>query len=133
MADSTIVFEATYDTFQEHCNAKIFKNIPDSNRSQLCAVIHSVPDSVRGPQLRSLVKQARKVAEEVFITHLATDMFHQLSGFRRNCPLWRLLILPWSSGTIIYLYSQYQYLEGSPVCFKRHTTVRVLPTGLCAR
>ena len=75
MADSTIVFEATYDTFQERCNAKIFKNIPDSNRSQLCAVIHSVPDSVQGSQLRSLVKQARKLAEKIFITHLATDYY----------------------------------------------------------
>lgn len=75
MADSTIVFEATYKTFQERRNAKIFKSIPDSNRSQLCAVIHSVPDNVQGSQLRSLVKQARKVAEEVFITHLTTDYY----------------------------------------------------------
>jgi len=53
----------------------LFTAIPDSNRSQLCAVIHSVPDSVEGSKLRSLVKEARKVADELFITHLSTDYY----------------------------------------------------------
>ncbi|KAA8645894.1 spherulation-specific family 4 protein [Aspergillus tanneri] len=74
-ADSTVVFEATYDTFQERHGAKLFKEIPDSNRSQLCAVIHSVPDNVEGSNLRSLVKQVRTVADEIFITHLNTDYY----------------------------------------------------------
>lgn len=74
-ADSTVVFEATYATFQQRHQEKIFKNIPDSNRRQLCVVIHSVPDNVHGSQLRSLVKQARKVADKVFVTHLATDYY----------------------------------------------------------
>ncbi|KAJ5110963.1 hypothetical protein N7532_001498 [Penicillium argentinense] len=74
-ADSTVVFEETYSTFQERNGAKLFTAIPDSNRTQLCAVIHSVPDSVEGSDLRGFVKEVRKVADEVFITHLSTDYY----------------------------------------------------------
>ncbi|KAJ5153014.1 uncharacterized protein N7482_009492 [Penicillium canariense] len=74
-ADSTVVFEETYSTFQQRSSAKIFTAIPDSNRTQLCTVIHSVPDTVEGSKLRSLVKEARKVADEIFITHLSTDYY----------------------------------------------------------
>ena len=74
-ADSTVVFEGTYSTFQERQGAKLFTAIPDSNRTQLCAVIHSVPNTEEGPKLRSLVKEARKVADELFITHLSTDYY----------------------------------------------------------
>lgn len=38
-ADSTVVFEATYDTFQERNGSRLFEAIPDSDRSQLCAEI----------------------------------------------------------------------------------------------
>jgi len=55
-----VVFEGTYSTFQERQGAKLFTAIPDSNRTQLCAVIHSVPNTEEGPKLRSLVKEARK-------------------------------------------------------------------------
>ncbi|GIK01240.1 hypothetical protein Aspvir_005272 [Aspergillus viridinutans] len=79
-ADSTVVFEATYDTFQERHGANLFTAIPESNRSQLCAVIHSVPESVEGSALRGLVKQVRKVADEIFITHLATDYYASFGG-----------------------------------------------------
>ncbi|GFF37553.1 spherulin-4 [Aspergillus udagawae] len=82
-ADSTVVFEATYDTFQERHGANLFTAIPDSNRSQLCAVIHSVPESVEGSALRGLVKQVRKVADEIFITHLDTDYY---ASFGRQWP-----------------------------------------------
>jgi hypothetical protein len=74
-ADSTVVFEAAYSTFQEREGAKLFSNIADSNRTQLCAIVHSVPESVEGKHLRGLVKQVRKVAEEVYITHLSTDYY----------------------------------------------------------
>lgn len=74
-ADSTVVFEAAYSTFQKRQGAQLFSNIPDSDRSQLCAIVHSVPDSVEGKSLRSLVKQVRKVADEVYITHLSTDYY----------------------------------------------------------
>ncbi|OJJ84394.1 spherulation-specific family 4 protein [Aspergillus glaucus CBS 516.65] len=74
-ADSIVVFEATYDTFQERRKAKVFKTLSDNNRGQLCAVIHSVPDSIQGSKLRSLVKEARKVAEEVYVTHLRVDYY----------------------------------------------------------
>ncbi|KAJ6111741.1 hypothetical protein N7523_007802 [Penicillium sp. IBT 18751x] len=74
-ADSTVVFEEAYSTFQERHGAKLLTDIPDSNRSQLCAVIHSVPDSVEGSKLRGLVKQVRSVADEVFITHLSSDYY----------------------------------------------------------
>ncbi|KAL4926991.1 spherulation-specific family 4 protein [Aspergillus undulatus] len=74
-ADSTVVFEATYDTFQERNGARLFEEIPNSDRSQLCAVIHSLPDSVEGGELRGFVKEVRRVADEVFITHLSTDYY----------------------------------------------------------
>lgn len=73
-ANSTVVFEGTYDSFMERHRAKLLK-IPSSNRGQLCALIHSVPDSIRGSDLRGLVKRVRKVAEGVFITHLSTDYY----------------------------------------------------------
>ncbi|KAJ9493135.1 hypothetical protein VN97_g151 [Penicillium thymicola] len=74
-ADSTVVFEAAYTTFQERQGAKMFTNIADSNRTQLCAIVHSVPEAVEGKALRSLVKQVRQVADEVYITHLSTDYY----------------------------------------------------------
>ncbi|KAL4937057.1 Spherulation-specific family 4 [Aspergillus oleicola] len=74
-ADSTVVFEATYDTFQERNGARLFEEIPNSNRSQLCAVVHSLPDNVEGKQLRGFVKDVRRVADEVFITHLNTNYY----------------------------------------------------------
>ncbi|KGO69940.1 Spherulation-specific family 4 [Penicillium italicum] len=74
-ADSTVVFEAAYTTFQERQGAKLFTNIVDSNRTQLCAIVHSVPEDVEGKALRGLVKQVRKVADEVYITHLSTDYY----------------------------------------------------------
>ncbi|KAL4737830.1 Spherulation-specific family 4 [Aspergillus similis] len=74
-ADSTVVFEATYDTFQERDGARLFEEIPDSNRSQLCAVVHSLPDSVEGSGLREFVKQVRRVADEIFVTHLSTNYY----------------------------------------------------------
>lgn len=69
------MFEAAYTTFQERQGAKLFTNIADSNRTQLCAIVHSVPDAVEGKALRSLVKQVRQVADEVYITHLSTDYY----------------------------------------------------------
>ncbi|KAK4936711.1 hypothetical protein LTR66_015299 [Elasticomyces elasticus] len=74
-ADSTVVFEAAYNTFQERQGAKLFTDIADSNRTQLCAIVHSVPEEVEGKSLRGLVKEVRKVADEVYITHLSTDYY----------------------------------------------------------
>ncbi|CAI7639028.1 unnamed protein product [Penicillium viridicatum] len=79
-ADSTVVFEAAYATFQERQGARLFTNIADSNRTQLCAIVHSVPDAVEGKALRSLVKQVRQVADEVYITHLSTDYYASFGG-----------------------------------------------------
>lgn len=79
-ADSTVVFEATYDTFQERDGARLFEAIPDSDRSQLCAVIHSLPEGVEGPELREFVKQVRRIADEVFITHLSTNYYASFGG-----------------------------------------------------
>jgi hypothetical protein len=74
-ADSTVVFEAAYSTFLERQGAQLFTDIADSNRTQLCAIVHSVPDDIEGKSLRSLVKKVRKVADEVYITHLSTDYY----------------------------------------------------------
>lgn len=74
-ADSTVVFEETYDTFKERVKANVLRDIPDSDRGQLCCVIHSVPTNVTDSSLRDLVKDARKVADEVFVTHLSEDYY----------------------------------------------------------
>jgi hypothetical protein len=37
--------------------------------------VHSVPGDIEGKSLRSLVKQVRKVADEVYITHLSTNYY----------------------------------------------------------
>jgi hypothetical protein len=74
-ADSTVVFEETYDTFQERVKANVLRDIPDSDRGQRCCVIHSVPDNVIDTDLRDLVKDARVIADEVFVTHLKEDYY----------------------------------------------------------
>ncbi|KAJ5970921.1 uncharacterized protein N7479_000839 [Penicillium vulpinum] len=74
-ADSTVVFEAAYTTFQERQGAQLFTNIANSDRTQLCAIVHSVPDTVEGKELRGLIKDVRQVADEVYITHLSTDYY----------------------------------------------------------
>lgn len=79
-ADSTIVVEATYDTFLERNSTKQLTAIPNSNRTQRAAVVHSVPDNVEGSKLRSLVKDLRGVADEVFITHLSKDYYASFGG-----------------------------------------------------
>lgn len=70
-----MVFEEAYETFQQRNAARMFQEIPNSNRSQLCAVIHSLPGQVEGNELRGFVKQVRRIAEEIFITHLSTDYY----------------------------------------------------------
>lgn len=40
-------------------------------------MIHSVPEDV---DLRGLVKRVRRVAEEIFITHLNTDYYASFGG-----------------------------------------------------
>lgn len=74
-ADSTVVFEETYNTFQERVKANVLRDIPNSDRGQLCCVIHSVPNNVTDTNLRDLVKDARNVADEVFVTHLSEDYY----------------------------------------------------------
>lgn len=96
-ADSTVVFEATYDTFKERKKAKVFKTLSSDNRGRLCAIIHSVPDYVHGSKLRKLVKQARKVAEEVYITHLRVDYYagfgHSWGDFVDLMSAWIVLFI----------------------------------------
>lgn len=74
-ADLTVVFEESYSAFQERKGTELFTAIPSRNRTQLCALIHSVPESVEGLELRGLVKEARQVADEVFVTHLSSDYY----------------------------------------------------------
>ncbi|KAJ5738391.1 hypothetical protein N7493_001546 [Penicillium malachiteum] len=71
--DSTVIFEAAYTTFQERYQANLLTEIPHG--SQRVAMIHSVPDTLAGSELRDLVQTVRKVADEVFITHLNTDYY----------------------------------------------------------
>ena len=70
-----MIFEATYDTFQEHNTVAMFDSVPNGYRSKLCCIIHSVPATVTGRKFRRLVKDARKVADEVFVTHLSEDYY----------------------------------------------------------
>ncbi|KAJ5632895.1 hypothetical protein N7490_009234 [Penicillium lividum] len=74
-ADSTVVFEETYSTFQERHGASLLMPIRDNDRTQRAVLIHSVPEGVEGSELRHLVQKVRKVADEVFITHLSTDYY----------------------------------------------------------
>ncbi|KAJ5538062.1 hypothetical protein N7494_007541 [Penicillium frequentans] len=75
IADSTVVFEETYSTFQERLGANLLTPIRGKDRTQRAALIHSVPECMEGSELRQLIKTVRKVADEVFITHLSTDYY----------------------------------------------------------
>lgn len=69
------MFEETYSTFQERLGANLLTPIRGKDRTQRAALIHSVPESVEGSELHHLIKTVRKVADEVFITHLSTDYY----------------------------------------------------------
>ncbi|KAL1990183.1 hypothetical protein VTN49DRAFT_6022 [Thermomyces lanuginosus] len=74
-ADTTVIFEDTYDTFLHRNDQKVFSKVANGNRNALCAIIHSVPTDIGDSDLRSLVKEARKVADEVFITLKKEDYY----------------------------------------------------------
>ncbi|KAK2781198.1 hypothetical protein FQN53_000742 [Emmonsiellopsis sp. PD_33] len=74
LADMTVLFESTYDTFEERKD-EVFQNFTGHDRAQVCCVIHSVPEDVTGEKLESLVKDARTLANEVFVTHLSEDYY----------------------------------------------------------
>lgn len=74
-ADSTVVFEDTYANFLKRNSDHTFTQIQDSNRSALCTIIHSVPENIQGADLKSLVRAARTVSDEVFLTHLDTGYY----------------------------------------------------------
>lgn len=69
------MFEETYSTFQERYGANLLTPIRGKDRTQRAAMIHSVPEGVAGSELLHLIKTVRKVADEVFITHLSTDYY----------------------------------------------------------
>ncbi|KAJ5116372.1 hypothetical protein N7456_000720 [Penicillium angulare] len=74
-ADSTVVFEETYSTFQDRYGAGLFTENPDTSNARRAVLIHSVPVSVTGSKLQDLIKAVRKVANDIFITHLDTDYY----------------------------------------------------------
>ncbi|KAH8694064.1 Spherulation-specific family 4 [Talaromyces proteolyticus] len=83
--DSTVVFEDTYATFLQRNDDHVFTQIPNFNRSTICTIIHSIPENVQDAELKSLVGDARKVSDEVFLTHLDTGYYSSFgpnwSGF----------------------------------------------------
>lgn len=79
-ADSTVIIEDTYDSFLKRHEANMLKTISHGNRSQVCAIVHSVPNSVQDDRLRDFVKQLREVANEMFITYLSTDYYNSFGG-----------------------------------------------------
>ncbi|PGH09661.1 hypothetical protein AJ79_05627 [Helicocarpus griseus UAMH5409] len=80
LADMTVLFEATYETFQQRKD-EVFKNLTNHDRSTVCCVVHSVPEDVTGNSLRELVRDARTLANEVFITHLS-ERYYESFGSR---------------------------------------------------
>ncbi|ERF71007.1 hypothetical protein EPUS_03286 [Endocarpon pusillum Z07020] len=77
LADSTVVFEDTYHTFQTRVSNAIFSATALSmvDRSKLACVIHSIPEHLNGEEWRRLGQQARKIAGDVFMTELCEHYY----------------------------------------------------------
>lgn len=58
----------------------MLNTISHGNRSQICAIVHSVPNTIQDDRMRDFVKQLREVANEMFITHLSTDYYSNFGG-----------------------------------------------------
>jgi Spherulation-specific family 4 len=77
LADSTVIFEDTYHTFETRVSNAIFSASALSmvDRSKLACVIHSIPEDLEGQDWRNLGQQARKIAGDVFMTELSEHYY----------------------------------------------------------
>jgi Spherulation-specific family 4 len=77
LADSTVIFEDTYHTFQTRLSNAVFSAAALSmvDRSKLACVIHSIPEDLKGEDWRNLGQQARKIAVDVFLTDLCEHYY----------------------------------------------------------
>jgi Spherulation-specific family 4 len=77
LADSTVIFEDTYHTFETRISNAVFSATALSmvDRSKLACVIHSIPEDLRGEDWRNLGQQARKIAGDVFMTDLSEHYY----------------------------------------------------------
>ena len=72
LADSTIIFEDTYTTFQTRVSNAVFSATALSrvDRSKLACVIHSIPRDLGVEEWSKLGRQTRKIAGDLFLTDL---------------------------------------------------------------
>jgi Spherulation-specific family 4 len=77
LADSTVIFEDTYHTFETRVSNAVFSATALSivDRSKLACVIHSIPEDLRGEDWHRLGQQARKIAGDVFMTDLSEHYY----------------------------------------------------------
>ncbi|KAG9243218.1 Spherulation-specific family 4 [Calycina marina] len=78
LCNMTIVFEGSYDTYQQHNLSDTIKSFcKDSGcvRNSLAVVVHSVPPTIDAKVEKSMLKDVRKLAAGVFITSLSTDYY----------------------------------------------------------
>lgn len=77
LADSTVVFEDTYHTFQTRVSNHVFaaNALTHVDRSKLACVIHSIPEDLTADDWRALGQQARRIAGDVFMTELPEDYY----------------------------------------------------------
>ena len=77
LADSTVIFEDTYHTFQTRVSNHIFSAtaLSKTDRSKLACVIHSIPEDLTAEDWRGLGQQARRIAGDVFLTDLCEDYY----------------------------------------------------------
>lgn len=73
LADTTVVFEDAYATFQQRQEAKLLDKVGD--RSKLACLMHSVPEKMDGIEWRRMMREVRNVAGMVFITDLASGYY----------------------------------------------------------
>ncbi|PYH84579.1 hypothetical protein BO82DRAFT_351788 [Aspergillus uvarum CBS 121591] len=73
LADSTVVFESPYASFQDAISAGTFSKLNASSHTKLASMVYGVPDSVHLP---TLLTQVGNISEQIFLGNTSSYMVY---------------------------------------------------------
>ncbi|PYI23498.1 hypothetical protein BO99DRAFT_470562 [Aspergillus violaceofuscus CBS 115571] len=73
LADSTVVFESPYASFQDAISAGTFGKLNASSHTKLASMVYGVPDSVHLP---TLLAQVGNISEQIFLGNTSSYMVY---------------------------------------------------------
>ncbi|RAL07903.1 spherulation-specific family 4 protein [Aspergillus homomorphus CBS 101889] len=71
LADSTVVFESPYTSFQDAIKADTFRAINGTSHSTLASMVYGIPDGVHLP---TLLAQVGQISEQIFLGNTSSYM-----------------------------------------------------------